>query len=946
MTRTPRAFRMATPLLLLFTSALALPATPAPPEGGRLDDATRSALLAEVARTLETAYVDAEAGRRLAAEIRRRAHSRSYDGLSSAPEFAARMTRELQELGKDKHLAVLEESRHGATVQRVERGGEEGSGGTPERRVVRRHGGMGGPEAQRWKRANHGVDAAQRLEGNVGYLRVSGFPSGEGARGAIAGAMGLLAGTDSLVVDVRECPGGSPDSVTFLSSYFFGPEPVELLSRYDRRADETEKDFTLRELPGARRPDTDLRILTSANTGSACESFAYILQQHRRARVVGERTAGAGHLAARFPLGTGLVMSVSVGRPIHPLTGRGWEGTGVVPDADAPAASALAVAHEEAVAALRERSTDATERRRLAWALDAAKARRAAAPPPLRGSYAGTYGEREITLGADGLRYRGPGGRTWGPLAAVGPDVFAIDEEARLRFERSAAGEITALTLERIDGSAERAAKGPAGSREQVPRGARPVASRAATPASIRPAAAGPAADAAVLPDTPAGRRAAAFFEAVRGAETEKVRGIIAANWSDGALGEVPANERATRLAGLARNHPNLRPRRLLASEASRVAVLGEDGNGEWLEVTVVVEAEAPHKIVGVTLDRSARDAAPREAAKGSDAEVARAVDAYLRGLADADEFSGVVLLARRGAPFLQKAYGLADRERRTPNTPETRFNIGSIQKTITQIAVAQLAEEGKLTLSDTVRKHLPDYPSPAADRITIQHLVTMTSGLGDIFGAGYAAADKTRIRKLSDYLPFFVDAPLRFEPGQGREYSNAGYVVLGLIVEKLTGRDYHDAVREAILTPAGMTRSGALDPRSASGIAMGYTRRLPGTGANGDRVPNTAALPGRASSAGGTYATAGDLLKLGEALRADRLVSRGWGDWIFSDKGQAPGEGRERSGAFGVAGGIPGANGILEMDLDGGATVIVLANLDPPVAEKAGRKIREWLGL
>ena len=891
----------------------------------RLDAGARNALVGEITKTLETMYVDAAAGEKLAREIRRRAAEGAYDGAGTGAEFASRVTRDLQELGHDKHLAVLEEARHGATMRVIERRGGEptaGAPGSPTRRVVRHPGGDSGPEAERWKRQNHGVQRAERLEGNVGYLRLTGFPSGDGARNALAGAMGVLAGTDSLIVDVRECPGGSPDTVNFLSSYFFGPEPVELLSRYDRRSDTTDKDMTLRELPGTRRADTDLSILTSSATGSACESFAYILQQHGRARVIGERTAGAGHLAARVPLGSGLVMSVSIGRPIHPRTGRGWEATGVVPDTSVPAASALAAAHQNALARLGERASDAAQKKRIAWARENAKARGetpAGAGPLTR--YAGDYGERRVSVEGNALYFRGPSSRRWGPLLMVAADVFVLDEETRIRFERGAGGEVTGLRIERADGGVEAVAKGTAGST---------AGDRAVGP----------------LPDTPAGRRADAFFRVFTGPSREKSLAFITANHADSALAEMPAARRAERLTGIAAEHKGLRARRILSSEADKIVVLAQDAQGEWLEVTLRVEPEPPHKIVGVGLEQSEGDAAEREKPKASDDEVARAAGAYLRSLADADEFSGVVLLARNGNPFFQEAYGLADRERKVTNTPKTRFNIGSIDKTFTQVAIAQLAREGKLALSDTIRKHLPDYPSSAADRITLQHLLTMRSGLGDIFGDRYTAADKSRLARLSDFLPFFADKPLLFEPGEGRQYSNAGYVVLGLIIEKVTGREYHDYVNETIRVPAGMTDSGPVDPRGRSEFAIGYTRRHGDGNAQGPRTPNTAILPARSSSAGGSYATASDLLRFDAALRADRLLSTEYGNWIFGEKTSAPEDAKGRSGGFGIAGGLPGSNATLEMDLDRGYTVIVLSNYDPPIAERVGRKIREWLGL
>lgn len=924
MTLRPISPRPAMLFLLLCLSGAKLPAVAAePPESApRLDAAAKMRLIEEIATALETMYVDADAGRRLATEIRRRSLDRAYEGVQTASQFAARMTRELQELGKDQHLAVVEESQQGATVQRVERRAGDGAEGARGPRIVRHHGGTAGPEAERWKRSNYGVARAERLEGNVGYLRVTGFPPGEGSKNALAGGMDFLAGTDSLIVDVRDCPGGVPDTVNLLASYFFGPEPIELLSRYNRHTDETEKDFTLRELPGARREDTDLQILTSENTGSACESFAYILQQHGRARVVGARTTGAGHLAVRVPIGSGLVMAVSVGRPIHPRTGRSWERTGVEPDIAMASGAALRAAHEQALSKLLERAGDPTQKRRLSWALERVRAE-GKSPVSAKSlqDYAGSYGERAVVLETGNLSYRGPGTRRW-PLSLVTKDIFTLDEDARVAFERNAAGEVAALSIARVDGSSERFAKSSGG---EFP------GSRPSEPASLARAESKPQAkssdSAAALPDTPAGRRTAAFFEALRTREPERRRELIAANWTDAALKEMPAAGRAQRLAEIASNHPGLEPRRVVSSEAARIVVVAQDANGETLEVTVQIEPSPPHKIVGVRLEQAEPDAPPREEPKGTDEEVARALEDYLSGLAARDEFSGVVLLAKDGKPFFAKAYGFADRQKRLPNTLATRFNIGSIDKSFTQIAIRKLARENKLALTDAIRKHLPDYPGPGAEEITIEQLITQTSGLGDIFGERYASLPKERLQKLADFLPLFVDKPLLFEPGKGRSYSNSGYIVLGLIIEKASGMDYHDYVRKYVFDPAGMQDSGPIAPNAvAENRAIGYTRGDGGASVERARRPNTSTLPGRSSSAGGGYSTAPNLLKFDLALRKGILRSPEF----------------EGAGGLGIAGGSPGVNAVLEMT--SAHTVIVLCNDDPPSAERVAQKVRGWL--
>src|SRR5262249_33086022 len=158
-----------------------------------------------------------------------------------------------------------------------------------------------------------------------------------------------------------------------------------------------------------------------------------------------------------------------------------------------------------------------------------------------------------------------------------------------------------------------------------------------------------------------------------------------------------------------------------------------------------------------------------------------------------------------------------------------------------------------------------------------IQQLLTMTSGLGDIFGKKYDATPKSRLRTLADFLPLFVNEPLLFEPGTSRRYSNAGYVVLGLIIEKASGQGYHDYVREHRLRPAGMKNSDAY-PQDAivANRAVGYTRETEGDEPSRPDAPlhvNIYALPAVSSSAGGGYSTAEDLLAFDQAMRANKLL-------------------------------------------------------------------------
>jgi CubicO group peptidase (beta-lactamase class C family) len=283
------------------------------------------------------------------------------------------------------------------------------------------------------------------------------------------------------------------------------------------------------------------------------------------------------------------------------------------------------------------------------------------------------------------------------------------------------------------------------------------------------------------------------------------------------------------------------------------------------------------------------------------------------------------VLIAKNFQVLFQQAYGFADREKKIPNRKDTKFNLGSINKNFTRAAILQLEKQGKLSLPDPIQKFLPDYPNrQAAEKVTIQQLLDMTSGIGDFFGPRYEATPKENIRSLQDYLPLFADQPLKFEPGTNNRYSNGGYIVLGVLIEKASGLDYYTYVRENIFKPNGMLDTDSYErDKAVPNLALGYTRRgRPG----GERVLNQATLPGRGSSAGGGYSTAEDLLKYVKALSLGKIFLP------------------DIANGLGIAGGAPGINANLEWDRRSGYVVIVLTNFDPPTAGRASRQIMSWL--
>jgi CubicO group peptidase (beta-lactamase class C family) len=784
-----------------------------------VDAATRQQLQVIMSYLLETIYVSPEIGKDLSRQLKKKFDSGAYNDCATPAELAQALTRDLREWSRDKHLSIrLDPAAESESILTPAQWDAQRASMFPRESTAPSS--AGGPMmsprmASQLEQANYHFREAKMLEGNIGYLDLGGFAPGQAARDAAAKSMATLAASDAMIIDLRRCPGGSAEMVNFLASYFFDKEPRVLMNRFIRPTGETIQSKTLADIPGKRMPDTDLYLLVSESTGSACESFPYTLQQFGRAKVVGERTAGAGYNNALIPLGKGFVFSVSFARPSHPRSGKGWEGEGVQPDIPVSARKALETAQRTALTTLIAKTTDEQRKKELNAALQnvgVPKAGENRAGVRLE-DFVGRYDNKEITVQDGGLYYQRIGGRG-GPLKAIGKDRFALSTDAEIQFVRDANNVVIEMIINWVDRPKDQIKRSPLGS-------AIPVMKSAANDAAL-----------------------------------------------------------------------------------------------------------------GVELNR------------------------YLDGLAAADSFSGTVLVAKDGKPVFTKAYGMANKEKATPNNLETKFDLGSMNKMFTAIAIAQLAERGKLSFTDTIGKYLPDYPNKSiADKVTIHHLLTHTSGMGSYFNQKFFA-NINSLRTVPDYLPLFADEPLAFEPGAKWQYSNSGFVVLGLIIEKISGQSYYDYVREHIFKPAGMNNTDSYErDRVIPNLAIGYTR----AGENGRPDPaaprraNTAMRPPKGSPAGGGYSTVDDLLKFSLALRDHKLLSQKYQDIVTSGKVEMGMPGRKYAYGFGEEmsngrrivghnGGGPGIGANFDMIPDAGYTIVILGNYDAPAMMPVVMKIRELL--
>jgi CubicO group peptidase (beta-lactamase class C family) len=362
----------------------------------------------------------------------------------------------------------------------------------------------------------------------------------------------------------------------------------------------------------------------------------------------------------------------------------------------------------------------------------------------------------------------------------------------------------------------------------------------------------------------------------------------------------------------------------------------------------LAVEPDGAHRMTNLTLRLIPRPPG-FDLPRLSDADLIKGLRARLEKESAADRFSGAMLVVKKGQTLFSGAYGLADRDKKIPNTLDTRFRIGSMNKMFTGTAILQLVQAGKIQLADPLGKYLPNYPNKAvAAKVTIHQLLTHTGGTGDIFGPEFDA-HRLELRTLDDYVALYGKRDLLFEPGSRWQYSNYGMVLLGVVVERVTGMSYYDYVAQHIFKPAGMTRTGS-EPESESvaGRSIGYTRS-PGSA---DWQPNTDTLPYRGTSAGGGYSTVGDLVKYADALLGNKLLDAAHTRMLITGKTSTPlGHARyaygfedDRNpdgwGAVGHGGGAPGMNGELRIFPASGLVVAVLANLDPPAASRAWRLV------
>lgn len=298
--------------------------------------------------------------------------------------------------------------------------------------------------------------------------------------------------------------------------------------------------------------------------------------------------------------------------------------------------------------------------------------------------------------------------------------------------------------------------------------------------------------------------------------------------------------------------------------------------------------------------------------------------------------FSGGIHVSQADEVVFEQFWGHPDRNSDASFDRDTRFNVASMGKMFTAVAIGQLVDGGQLSWEDTVGQHFPEFPwSEHADQITVEQLLSHQSGLGN-YAFDHGLTDVEAI------VAHASDVPLAFEPGERMGYSNTGYAVLGVLIERASGMNYYDYVRTRVFERAGMNRSGffsALDP--VDNMAFGYTAMGPdGQRAEGERQPNAARIERIGSPGGGAYSTLRDLQRFASALLHDELVTRATRNQLWEGRVlmggstyYALGFGTRVSGGLRVIGhngGAPGIGAVLQIFPETGVSAVAFTNHDP----------------
>jgi CubicO group peptidase (beta-lactamase class C family) len=453
--------------------------------------------------------------------------------------------------------------------------------------------------------------------------------------------------------------------------------------------------------------------------------------------------------------------------------------------------------------------------------------------------------------------------------------------------------------------------------------------------------------DESVMPEGKVGERIQSIINTVNSNDPDLIRLFMNEECADDFRGMAPMEEHISvwRSVYMETGGIDFHSIRTYVPERTEetVVILKDRYFGGWHGLVIRFEDKEEFLVAGLQFTPARTPTNVKEGPLTEDQAVAQAEE-LIDGLIARGIFTGTVLIAKGDEVFLERAGGEASRRFHVANRIDTKFNIGSMNKMFTATAIVQLEEKGMLSFDDTIDEYVDEswLPREYTSKITVHHLLTHTSGLGSYFNDTFVNGSRTLFREIDDFKPLVKDDKPEFAPGDGWRYSNNGMLLLGVVIESVTGESYFDYIRENIYKIAGMKDSGCYEmDYPVENLAIGYS---PAHGSEYGWQNNYFKHSIKGGPAGGGFSTVGDLHRFALAILGGKLVSKESLDIMWSVQG-----GRGYGYGFGIddglagkvighSGGFSGINGNLDIFADRGYIVAVLANVDNGASPLANR--------
>ncbi len=453
--------------------------------------------------------------------------------------------------------------------------------------------------------------------------------------------------------------------------------------------------------------------------------------------------------------------------------------------------------------------------------------------------------------------------------------------------------------------------------------------------------------DTAAFPEGQQGARIRSFLDVVNSGNPDRLKRFLNEECAQEFRQAFPLDEHLSTVLGFARDTGGVDFHGVRAYTPERVGatvvVVKDRILGNWWGLTFRFGTVPDSLVTGLGIS-SARPPASVSEPPLTEKGALEEIRILMARLNKKNWFSGTLLIAKGSDVLLTDAGGEASKAFHVPNNIDTKFNLGSMNKMFTATAVARLVEAGKLSFDDPISRYVDEtwLPRAITNTITVRHLITHTSGLGSYFNQVYMKSSRELFRKLDDYKPLVKDDKPAFPPGERFQYSNTGLLLLGVVIEKVTGEDYFDHIRKAIYTPSGMTDSDCYEmDYPVENLAIGYS---PDFSSPYKWQNNLYKHVIKGGPAGGGFSTVRDLHKFAVALLSGKLISKSMRETMWTDfKGANYGYGftvaRGPGGkAVGHSGGFPGINSRLTINPDSGYIVAVMSNIDNGASPLANR--------